>query len=295
MSHRIVYFLSLSSAVAICCFAPRPGLAASADVGLTVTVKKDVSQIEPQKAKILAGDNVIRDEVIQTLDDSGAKIVLKDSTNLVLGPNSRLKLDKAVFTDEKGLGEIAIKLANGSFRFITGNGPKESYTITTSLATIGIRGTVLDFDLSALENDIAVVEGQSRVCVINKGVETCKEVTPGQTAHIVAKAYSDEREMTVATTTTAHDWGSQGDQMSYSQASSDVTGSSGRGGGGGGSGGGTQNGPPSGGANNGVGIASNGSTFTPNQNSNLFNNSGGIGGGGGGSFNSHPGSPNGGF
>jgi hypothetical protein len=250
MSHRIISFLGLSSAVAICCFAPRPGLAAPPDqVGLTVTVKKDVSQVEPQKAKILVGDNVIRDEVIQTLDDSGAKFVLKDNTNLVLGPNSKLKLDKAVFTDEKGLGEIAIKLANGSFRFITGSGPKETYTITTPLATIGIRGTVLDFSLQALLNEVKLVEGQSRVCVRNQGVEKCVELVPGESA--IIKAYGAERDIEVTTTTTAFDWGNMGSQMTFA-AAQDVTGTIGVGGAAG-LGGGTQTPPPMGGAgNNGV-------------------------------------------
>jgi hypothetical protein len=82
--------------------------------------------------------------------------------------------------------------------------------------------------------------------------------------------------MTVATTTTTHDWGSQGNQMSYSEASSDVTGSSGRGGGGG-SGGGTQNNQqPSGGANNGNTAIGTTTTFTPNQANNLFNNGSGV-------------------
>ena len=270
MFHRGIYFLGLSSAVAICCLAPRPGLAAPADqVGLTVTVRKDVSQLEPQKAKILVGDDVIRDEVIQTLDDSGAKIVLKDSTNLVLGPNSRLKLDKAVFSDEKSLGDVAVKLANGSFRFITGSGPKESYTITTPLATIGIRGTVLDFDLTALQNEVKLVEGQSRVCVRNKGVEKCVElVNPNDSA--VIKAYGAELDIQVTTTTTTFNWGDMGNQMTYA-AAQDVTGTIGIGGAAG-SGGGTQTPPPSGGGTP-TNIGPSGATFAATQkNTGLTNN-----------------------
>ena len=86
-----------------------PVLAASADqIGLAAAVRNDISQVEPKITKISAGDDVVRDEVVQTLEDSGAKIVLKDSTNLVLGPRSKLKLDKAVFSDEKSVGEIII-------------------------------------------------------------------------------------------------------------------------------------------------------------------------------------------
>ena len=94
-------------------------LAAPDQIGVAVTVRNDVSQIEPTLSKILAGDDIVRNAVVRTLNNSGAKFVLKDSTNLILGPNSNLKLDQAVFTDEKTIGDIAIKLSAGSFRFMT--------------------------------------------------------------------------------------------------------------------------------------------------------------------------------
>jgi hypothetical protein len=270
--NRII-FLGLSSAGAICCLVPRPALAAADQVGITVTVRNDVSQVEPNKSKIMAGDDVIRDEVIQTVGDSGAKFVLKDSTNLVLGPNSKLKLDKAVFSDEKGIGDIAIKLTSGSFRFITGNGPKESYAITTPLATIGIRGTILDFKLEALQNEVKLVEGQSRICAGGKCVEL---VNVGDSA--VIKSYGGQIDIDVVTTSTTFDWGNMGSQMSFAQAG-DVTGSIG---GGGGGGGGTQNGPPSGGGPNlGIGPIG-GSTSTTNGATGLLIGSVGALGGGGG-------------
>jgi FecR protein len=269
MFNRIT-LLASSLAVSICCLAPRPGTAAD-QVGLTVTVKKDVSQLEPQKAKILAGDNVIRNEVIQTLDDSGAKIVLKDSTNLVLGPNSKLKLDQAVFADEKGLGEVAIKLANGSFRFITGTGPKESYTITTPLATIGIRGTVLDLALDDLQNLVQLVEGGAQVCAGNK----CVQLNPGEAA-VINKAYSGQIDVEVTTTTTTFDWGNMGNQMTFA-AAQDVTGNIGNtgiGGAAGGSGGGTLT-PPAQGLGTNFGNAPIGATtFAKTQTPGFSNNFG---------------------
>ena len=87
-----------------------PVLAAPDQVGLAVIVRNNVSEVEPKPAKISTGDDVVRDEIIQTMADSHAKVVLKDSTNLVLGPNSTLKLDRTVFTDATSIGDIAIKL-----------------------------------------------------------------------------------------------------------------------------------------------------------------------------------------
>jgi len=141
-----------------------PVLAAPEQVGLAVIVRNNVSEVEPKPAKISAGDDVVRDEIIQTMADSHAKVVLKDSTNLVLGPNSTLKLDRTVFTDATSIGDIAIKLTTGSFRFITGNSAKEAYAITTPIATLGIRGTTLDFQIGNFTDQVALKSGKAHVC-----------------------------------------------------------------------------------------------------------------------------------
>ena len=115
----------LFSVFALCGGPSRVALAAAEQIGLAVVVRNSVSQVEPKAAKILQGDDIVRDEVVQTLADSNAKFVLKDDTNLMLGPNSRLKLDRAVFSGDKNFGEVALKLGVGAFRFVTGNSPKE--------------------------------------------------------------------------------------------------------------------------------------------------------------------------
>ncbi|MBN8987350.1 MAG: FecR domain-containing protein [Rhizobiales bacterium] len=158
-------------------------LAAPDQIGLAVTVRNDVSRIEPTVAKILAGDDIVRDEVVRTLHDSGAKFVLKDSTNLILGPNSTLKLDRAVFTDEKTVGDIAIKLSTGSFRFMTGNSAKDSYAINTPIATMGIRGTTLDILIERFKNTVVLQHGEARVCAGGACIELLKV---GDTAVVTA-------------------------------------------------------------------------------------------------------------
>jgi hypothetical protein len=161
MLTRVSLFLAVTSLT--CSLAP-PVLAAPEQVGLAVIVRNNVSEVEPKPAKISAGDDVVRDEIIQTMADSHAKVVLKDSTNLVLGPNSTLKLDRTVFTDATSIGDIAIKLTTGSFRFITGNSAKEAYAISTPIATLGIRGTTLDFQIGNFTNQVALKSGKAHVC-----------------------------------------------------------------------------------------------------------------------------------
>lgn len=163
--------------------APTWALAATDQIGLAAVVRNNVSQVEPSVSKILQGDDIVRDEVVQTLTDSTAKFVLKDSTNLMLGPNSRLKLDRAVFSGDQGLGDIAIKLSLGAFRFVTGYSAKESYAITTPLATMGVRGTMLDLLIERSKNTVVLKDGQSRVCAGGRCVELVKL---GDTAVVTA-------------------------------------------------------------------------------------------------------------
>ena len=256
MFNKILLLVVSASCFVNGSFVPRAN-AASDQIGLAVIVRNDVNQVEPRTSKILPGDDIFRDEVVQTKGDSSAKFVLKDSTNLVLGPSSTLKLDRAVFSDEKSVGDIAIKLATGSFRFITGNSAKESYVITTPIATMGVRGTTLDLRIERFQNTVVLKDGQSRVCAGGKCVELMK---PGDTA--VVKAYSSRVDIEMQPSSTwSFDSACAGmcGPMSFAEAQNAITtgaiGTGGAGGGGGGTaggGGGTGLNLPSGGSNNGA-------------------------------------------
>jgi hypothetical protein len=272
MSRRIV-FSSVASIVCFGCLGPSQALAAQDQVGLAVTVRNDVSQVQPKSSKILAGDDVIRDEVVQTRTDSGAKFVLKDSTNLVLGPNSTLKLDRTVFSDQSSVGDIAVKLTTGAFRFITGESHKESYKITTPLATIGVRGTTLDFLIERLKNTVVLKSCESQVCAGGRCVELLRE---GDSAVVTSNGARIDIQLQPASWSFDSVCNGMCSPMSFAEAqNTQTTGSIGAGGGGGG-GGGTGSPPPSGGPN--LGTFPTTSTFTPNHSTPLI--TGGFGGGG---------------
>src|SRR6202789_2533253 len=126
------------------------GLAASpayaqARVGEAVVIQNEVGRVAGSAtSQINVGDGVLRDETVRTGADSAARLVMADSTNLSLGPNATVTLDRTVFNDEHSYRDIAIRLATGAFRFVTGHSEKAAYKINTSLATIGVRGTILD-------------------------------------------------------------------------------------------------------------------------------------------------------
>jgi ferric-dicitrate binding protein FerR (iron transport regulator) len=159
-------------------FASAPA-SAQTRVGQAAVIK---NQVTGGGRQLNVGDGVVRDEMVRTGADSAARLVMADSTNLSLGANASITLDRTVFNDEHSYREIAIKLATGAFRFVTGHSAKSAYKISTSLATIGVRGTILDVLKQKHKMIVVLQEGQSKVCT---GDGQCVELLlPGQTAII---------------------------------------------------------------------------------------------------------------
>jgi hypothetical protein len=154
-------------------------------VGEAAVVKNEVVRVAASAAtRINVGDGLLRDEVVRTGLDSAARLVMADSTNLSLGPNATVTLDRTVFDDEHHYRDVAMKLTSGAFRFVTGNSEKAAYKITTPLATIGVRGTILDILSQRGKSTIKLQEGAATVCTVTF---QCIELTqPGDTAVITS-------------------------------------------------------------------------------------------------------------
>ena len=151
-------------------------------IGEAEIIRNQVVSVEGAKLiPIVVGDAVIRDEVVQTSADSDARIELLDKTKLTLGPNSTLKIDRAVYADESSYKQITIRLTEGTFRFITGNSSKKSYRIETPSAVIGVRGTILDIKVSQDRNLVTLQDGQASVCAGSKCTQLLER---GNTANI---------------------------------------------------------------------------------------------------------------
>jgi hypothetical protein len=179
--HGVLYIFALCLAA---------GLAASpahaqARVGEAAVIKNEVVRVMGSAtSQINVGDGLLRDEIVRTGLDSAARLVMADSTNLSLGPNATIKLDRTVFNDEHTYRDIAIRLTTGAFRFVTGHSDKTAYKITTSLATIGVRGTTLDILSQRGKTTVVLQDGMSRVCTISG---QCIDLTqPGDTAVITS-------------------------------------------------------------------------------------------------------------
>jgi len=170
---------------ALCLAAVLAGSPARAQtrVGEAAVIQNEVVRVAgPASSQINVGDGVNRDEIVRTGLDSAARLVMADSTNLSLGPSASIKLDRTVFDDEHTYRDIAVRLTTGAFRFVTGHSEKAAYKIVTPLATIGVRGTVLDILSQRSKTTVVLQEGASRVCTLTF---QCTELTqPGDTAII---------------------------------------------------------------------------------------------------------------
>src|SRR5436190_3380947 len=158
---------------------------APARVGEAAVVQNEVIRVSGSGGtQINVGDAVLRNETVRTGKDSATRLVLIDSTNLSLGANSSITIDKTVFNDEQSYKDVTIRLTSGAFRFVTGHSDKNAYKITTPLATIGVRGTTLDILSTRGRSVVVLQDGASRVCTTSF---QCIELTqPGDTAVITS-------------------------------------------------------------------------------------------------------------
>lgn len=177
-------FLSAFAFVLVVALAAHP-VHAQTRIGEAALVKNEVVRVAASAStQINVGDALLRDEVVRTGLESVTRLVMADSTNLSLGPSSTIKLDRTVFDDEHHYRDVAIKLTSGAFRFVTGNSEKAAYKITTPLATIGVRGTILDVLSQRGKSTIKLQEGAATVCTTSF---QCVELTkPGDTAVITS-------------------------------------------------------------------------------------------------------------
>jgi hypothetical protein len=163
--------------MALCALAACGGARAQQNIGSTALAENNVSrELSGAAGPLNSGDPVFRQEVVRTGEESKAKLIFLDSTNLAIGPISRVTLDRFVYVGETNGQEMSVNLARGVFRFTTGALDKNAYRISTPTATTGVRGTVLDIDVRSAQSRVTLVEGQAIVCPRKAGITFDQQV-----------------------------------------------------------------------------------------------------------------------
>jgi hypothetical protein len=153
------------NAAAVALLIPSTPAFSAVKVGEAVLVQTTVSG---GSGKLVAKSPVHRDERIRTSATGLGEFVFRDGTKFAVGGNSSVVIDNFVFNDNKSAQDLTIKIAKGSFRWISGGSKSSAYKIDTPAGTVGIRGTALDFYVgSGGTTAVVLLSGAARFCAKN--------------------------------------------------------------------------------------------------------------------------------
>ena len=166
--------------------AAAPALAQTqSNIGVASGAKNQVEGVVGNQTQtIAAGTNVFSSELVRTGPDSSAQLLFLDQTSLSVAPQSQVTLDRFVYDPSRGAGTVALRATVGAFRFVTGAQNPNSYQIETPVATISVRGTILDILVYVDRTIVIIQEGLATVTSLRTRL-SYEMTTPG-TALIVS-------------------------------------------------------------------------------------------------------------
>ena len=160
---RTVSRTAVLAALLVLVFGARPGNT-EPKIGVASAAKNQVHGVLSGGTRALsAGSDVFSNEVVRTGEDSLAQLLFLDATSLSVGARSEVKLDRFVYNPDRKTGNVVLEASRGAFRFVSGSQAPTNYTIKTPLATIGVRGTIVDGYITLRGVQIIVWEGEAFV------------------------------------------------------------------------------------------------------------------------------------
>jgi FecR protein len=133
-------------------------LAQSAAIGIAASVVKEVKLSNAQAPKgkqVVVKQRIALGDLIQTGKASQLQVLLLDRSTFSIGANAALRIDRFVYDPARGRNTGAT-MTKGAFRFMSGQrSAANSASVTTPVATIGIRGTILDGAVGEIAREIA--------------------------------------------------------------------------------------------------------------------------------------------
>ncbi len=103
------------------------------------------------------GDAVYQNDVVQTGSGSTIGLVMIDGTTFNLGANARLMLNDLTFDATSTSNTSLFTLMQGAASFVAGQVAKTGdMKVGTPVATVGIRGTAVNLDISSTDGTVSV-------------------------------------------------------------------------------------------------------------------------------------------
>lgn len=154
-------------------------------IGVAAAVRNQVTAtLASQTRSLAAGNPVFQDETVRTGASSVAQLLFADQTVLSVGPQSEVRLDRFVYNPQQSVGDVVVSLASGALRFISGSQAPSSYSVRTPVATIGVRGTIVDFLL--VDGRMFAVLGEGRVAFTLANGQVIELNEPGKAIEFFA-------------------------------------------------------------------------------------------------------------
>ena len=136
--------------------------------------------------QLIFSEPVYAEETVLTNGQASTALQFLDDTQLRVGTNSKVKLDKFIYDPGTGAGEALLNFGTGAFRYVSGGlGKQHKVQLATPTAVLSIRGTDLVIAVAP--------DGTTQVAVLDGEIE----VTPcggesaiarmGETATITSK------------------------------------------------------------------------------------------------------------
>ncbi len=185
---HLACLIALAPALAAPAFAAGPGIGE-----VTLAEKTVTSTLAGRQAALSRGDPVAQDALVRTGAASAARLVFLDQTNLSLGAQASVVLDRFVYDPERGgVREFTVNATKGAFRWVSGRSPSQSYAIRSPTAIVGVRGTVFDMLVKPGRTIVVLREGAINVCT--RDGRRCKDVTvPGHMVVVSDKSIAGPR------------------------------------------------------------------------------------------------------
>ncbi|MHA1597554.1 MAG: FecR domain-containing protein, partial [Alphaproteobacteria bacterium] len=104
----------------------------------------EATHIDGTRVTLAKGDNIYEGDTLETAKGAAVGITFIDDTTFSLGEEGRMVIDEMVYDPDTHEGQFNANLVQGVFSFVSGEIAKASpdaMTLTTPVATIGIRGT----------------------------------------------------------------------------------------------------------------------------------------------------------
>lgn len=176
-------------------------------VGVNVRVENDVTTASAGQDSwrpAVVGADIFFGDRIATASDSRLDVRLLDRSNLSVGANARLTIDRFVYDPSRNAVGAMVSVLTGAFRYASDQDKPEQVAFRTPGATIGIRGTVIEGvvgpeavaliagmadapDLSMDADSAAVIILRSGAADVRAGGQTVALDQPGQAVILTRK------------------------------------------------------------------------------------------------------------